>query len=102
MSRLETFLPVIFASDKDGYAVDEAHTCSEYLFDIPFGGSFGANRQVVDDDIGTRIFEYLHDIICLTRRFGDDLREVLPKPIMSHTTINVCSYMGNVGEANGI
>ena len=69
------------------------------MLDIPLGSSFGADRQIVHNDVSSRVLENSHYIISLPRRFGDDAREVLPQPIMCHAAVYLCIEFGNICKA---
>src|SRR6266699_1818173 len=69
MCLFEALLPVTLTSNKDGDTVDEPYAGSKNLLDVPLGSSFGSNRKIVHNDIGSRILENSHDIVGLSRHF---------------------------------
>ena len=96
---LEALLPVLFACNKDRNAVDKPHASPENLLNIPLGSRLRAYRQIVHHNISTCVLENFHNIVGLSRRFPDDAREILAKPIMSHTPVDLCIELRNVSKA---
>ena len=67
----EALLPVFFTSDKDRDAIDKTNFGLEYLLYIPLGGSFRADRQVVDHNVRFGLPQNFHNVIRLTGSFFD-------------------------------
>ncbi len=60
---------------KTGMALTKAQAGFQNLFDIPFGGHFGANRQVADDNIGFGVFEDFDNVSGWAGGFGREFRK---------------------------
>src|SRR6185436_7564269 len=83
-------------------AVDEAATGLEHLLDVPLGRLLGADRQVRDDDVGSRVLEDLDDVGRLARRLLDPLREVLAEAVVRHAAVDRHVEVRHVGELDRV
>jgi len=94
--------PIFRGGDEDGDGVDHADAGFEDLFDIPLGGHFRTDGQVVDDHVRFGVFEYLDDVGGGAGGLGEDLGEILAQSVMGHTADNRYVLLGNVAEFVGI
>lgn len=94
--------PVFFAGDEDGDAVDEGAAGVEDLFDVPLGGFFGADGEVVDDDVDVAFFEDACDVGGAAGSFFDDGGEVFADAVVGHAAFDGDAEEGDVGEFVGV
>ena len=98
----EPAAPVVLAGDKYGDAIHHGHPGLEDLFHVPFGGLFAAYGQVIDDHVGSRVFQDADDVDGAARSLLHDIREVVPYAIVGHAPMNPDAKLGNVGELDGV
>ena len=98
----EPLLPVGLARNEDGHAVDHRDARLEDLLRVPLRRRLGADGEVVDDDVGPRVLEDLHDVVGRAGRLLDDLREVLADPVVRHPARDRDPGVRDVGELDRV
>ena len=98
----EAIGPILGAGDEDGDGVHKGATRFQNLLHIPFGGHFGANGQVADDDIRFGFFEDADDIGRGTPRFFDHRADIFAQPVMGHAPVDSYVHVRDFGEFNGV
>ena len=98
----ETILPVGLRGDEDRDAVDESAACIKDLFDVPFGGGFGTDREIRDNHVCVRFFEDADDIVRRARRFLNDLSKIFAKAIVGHAAEDANAEAGDLCELNRV
>jgi hypothetical protein len=74
----------------------------EDLLRVPLRRLLGADRQVVDDDVGLRLLEDPHHVVGLARRLLDDRGQVLADAVVGHSTRDGDARLGDVGELDRV
>ncbi len=90
------------ASDEDGHAVHHRAAGLEDLLRVPLRRRLGADREVVDDDIGARLLQDPDDVVRRAGRLGHDLREVLADPVVGHPARDLDPGLRHVGELDRV
>src|SRR5581483_7822718 len=98
----EAILPVLLARNKDGDTVHKANAGAQNLLNVPLRRRLGADGQVIDHHVSAGIIEDLHDVVGPSRRFMDNLGEILAQPVMGHAAIDLCPQLRHLGETIGI
>ena len=62
----------------------------------------GADREVIDDDVGAGLAEDPDDVVGLAGRLLDDLRDVLAEPVVGHPARDLDAGLGDVRELDGV
>ena len=99
---LEALLPVRLARDEHRHAVDHRDAGLEDLLGVPLRRGLGADREVVDDDVGARLLEDLDDVGRLARCLLDDLGEVLADAVVRHAARDRDARLRHVGELDRV
>ena len=99
---LEALLPVRLARDEDGHAVHHRDAGLEDLLRVPLGRGLGADREVVDDDVGSGLLEDLHHVVGLSRRLLDDLRHVLADAVVCHAARDLHAGLRDLRELDRV
>ena len=101
---LEAARPVaiLVPRDEDGDAVDERAARRQRLLHVPLRRLFGADRQVVDDDVDVVVAKQLHDVGRAPGRLLDHVAQVLAQPVVRHPALHLHARVRNVGELVGV
>ena len=99
---LEAALPVGLAGDEDRHAVHHRAARVQDLLRVPLGRLLGADREVVDDDVGLRLLEDPDHVVGLAGRLLDDLREVLADAVVRHPARDRDAGLRDVGELDRV
>ena len=90
------------ARDKDRNTVDHGAAGLQYLLNIPLGGRFAADRQVVKNHIGLGIFQDFNDVGSLAGGFLYYFREILTQAVMSHTSEDLYTGKRHIGKLESV
>ena len=98
----ETVAPVLFAGQENGDAVNHAAAGVKYLLNVPFCGLFATHREVIYDYVDFFLLEDAGDIRSGVRRFFDDIFQITPDAVVSHTPFDDHPCLGDISELDGV
>ena len=99
---LEPRSPLGLAGDEHRDAVHEPAPGLERRVRVELHRLLATDRQEVDEHVGLRILERLHDVDRLGRRELDDVAEVLADAVEGRAALHGDAGRGDLGEAHGV
>jgi hypothetical protein len=90
------------ARDEDRHAVDHRAAGVQDLLRVPLRRLLGADRQVVDDDVGPGLLEDPDDVVGLARSLRQNVGEVLADAVVGHPARDDDAGLGHVRELDRV
>ena len=88
--------------DEDRHAVHHRAARLQDLLRVPLRRLFGADGEVVDDDVGAGLLEDADHVVGVAGRLLDDLGDVLAEPVVRHAARHGDARLRHVGELDRV